>query len=82
MNSTKQNQVLNYLGTVDQTTSKMIYHHMPFGYYRNESKHFCELLSRMVRSGLIVRLKKGVYKLGPGRCKTVNDTATIDLFTN
>jgi len=36
-------------------------------YYANTDKHFGEILSRMVKSGLIHRPSRGVYQLGPDK---------------
>jgi len=33
-------------------------------YYHNSRKYVGEVLSRMVKSGLLLRVKKGIYKLG------------------
>lgn len=33
-------------------------------YYANASKHFGDILSRMVKNGLIIRISKGVYEFG------------------
>lgn len=36
-------------------------------YYHNGSKHAGDVLSRMVKSGLLIRIRKGVFKLGNGK---------------
>lgn len=33
-------------------------------YYHNGDKHAGDVLSRLVKSGLLIRVKKGVFKLG------------------
>lgn len=35
-------------------------------YYYNGDKHAGDVLSRMVKSGLLIRVKKGLFKLGSG----------------
>lgn len=57
----KQDEILKYLRTVPQATLSEIYDNVPFGYYCNELKHLGEILSRMVKKGIIVRVKKGVF---------------------
>jgi len=42
-------------------------------YYHNTEKHVGNVLSRMVRNGLICRVKKGYYKLGLLKRKIKND---------
>lgn len=36
-------------------------------YYCNESKHVGDVLSRMVKAGLLTRVKKGVFEIGKGK---------------
>lgn len=43
-------------------------------YYHNTDKHAGEVLSRMVKSGLLKRVKKGVYTLGGGIKKKTIET--------
>lgn len=38
-------------------------------YYHNGNKHAGDVLSRMVKSGLLIRVKNGVFKLGSGNKK-------------
>lgn len=43
-----------------------ISHKVSFGYYANGSKHIGAILSRMVKSNLLVRIKPGYFRLGSG----------------
>ena len=36
-------------------------------YYCNGDKHVGDRISRMVKSGLLIRLKPGLYKIGKGK---------------
>lgn len=58
---TKQEEVLKYLRTVPQANLSEIYDNVSFGYYCNEMKHLGEILSRMVKKGTVIRVKKGVF---------------------
>lgn len=58
----KQDEVSRYLKTVPQATIEEIYCNVTFVYYCNEKKHLGTLLSRMVKSGKIERVRKGVYR--------------------
>lgn len=59
----KKLEVIKYLKTVEQASLQDIYDHMPFSYYCNGNKHMGDILSRMVKGGRLVRVKKGVFKL-------------------
>jgi len=59
----KQQEICRYLSTVEQATTKEISSGVSFGYYANGSKHLGEILSRMVKSRKIIRVKKGSFKL-------------------
>lgn len=61
--SNKQSQVLAFLRKVDSANKSEIYENVDFGYYLNWQKHLGELLSRMVKRGLIERVEKGVYRI-------------------
>lgn len=50
-------------------TKKEIMEGAGLNYYHNSSKHAGDVLSRMVKSGLLIRVRKGVFKLGNGRRK-------------
>lgn len=36
-------------------------------YYHNGAKHLGDILSRMVKSGLLIREKPGIFKVGKGK---------------
>jgi len=63
--SENQLLVMQYLfGKGDVSKSKMMEEMgIDNWYYCNSEKHFGDILSRMVNSGFITRVKKGVYKL-------------------
>lgn len=65
--TSKQREVLNYLLKVGEATKEEIYENVSFRYYHNWRKNLGDLLSRMVNSNLITRVRKGKYKAGANR---------------
>lgn len=59
---TKQQEIQKCLSTVPCATLDEIYANVSFYYYANEKKHLGEILSRMVKSGKIERVKKGIFR--------------------
>lgn len=49
-------------------------------YYYNEAKHVGDRLSRMVKSGFLIRPKMGVYRLGRGKAIEHADKNQLKLF--
>lgn len=60
----KRSEIQKYLSRVEHATLAEIYQAVPFGYYCNRHKHLGALLSKMVESGQVERVIKGVFKLG------------------
>ena len=58
----KQLEIQKYLSTVPSATIDEIYANVSFSYYCNANKHLGEILSRMVKSGKIERIKKGLFR--------------------
>ena len=58
----KQLEVQRYLQKVPLATIDEIYANVSFSYYCNYKKHLGALLSRLVKSGKIERVKNGVFK--------------------
>ena len=63
---TTQDDVRDYLITVDQATLKEIVENCP-RHYHNGHKHVGATLSRMVQNGKVTRVKRGVFKLNAFR---------------
>lgn len=59
----KQQEIFKYLSTVESADINEIYKNVTFSYYCNANKHLGEILSRMVKSGKIERVKKGVFRV-------------------
>lgn len=59
---TKPQEIQKYLMSVESATLEEIYRNVSFTYYANHAKHLGEILSRMVKSGQIERVKKGVFR--------------------
>lgn len=49
-------------------------------YYCNADKHVGDVLSRMVKSGLLKRIKPGLFELGDRTNKTAIPQNQLDLF--
>lgn len=51
-------------------------------HYCNGEKHVGEVLSRMVKAGILVRIKPGYFKLGTGvkKVKNVHNPNQTNLF--
>ena len=58
----KQQEIEMYLSKVPCATIDEIYANVSFSYYCNANKHLGEILSRMVKSGKIERVKKGLFR--------------------
>lgn len=58
-------------GTITKKQVVESYRHC---YFHNGAKHLGDILSRMVKSGLLIREKPGVFKMGKGN---KNKPATI-----
>lgn len=57
----KQLSIIDYLKRKGNTKKAELYVNSKFIYYHNWEKHFGEVLSRLVKSGHIIRVSKGVY---------------------
>ena len=60
----RQAEVFYYLDSIKPrpATKQEIYDNIKFGYYHNEMKHLGELLSRMIKAGLIKRVGRNQYQ--------------------
>ncbi len=81
----KRHEVLKYLQTVESATVANVYQNVPFGYYHNGHKYIGEILSRMVKHGMVERVKKGTYKFirstKPNQRRyTIENSNQIKLF--
>ena len=59
----KQREIRKLLAENGDMTLGQIVDRVPFGYYCNASKHVGDICSRMVKTKLILRVKKGVFRL-------------------
>ena len=77
MLSPKQKVIVKYLQsheTIDfDTVRSLIDDH-----YRNGAKHCSEAMSRMVERGIVVRVKKGIYKLGNPKSNASKESVDIN----
>lgn len=72
LNMNKQNEILKVIYGKDSMTKKEIVKAVPFSYWNNTEKYIGEILTRMVRSGKLERIGRGIYKVGPGKKEKIN----------
>lgn len=58
----KYTLILTYLHSVQEATLDQICDNVDYQNYHNTKKYMTETLSRMVNSGYITRLKRGLYR--------------------
>jgi len=80
MSSQKQTAILRYIADGEKT-KKQIVNRFGAWHYRNSNKYIGEILTRMVRKGLLVRVEKGLYKRKHfERVEAENEREQISLF--
>lgn len=62
--STKQRTVLAFIQQHGSITKKEAVIMIGGSYYHNKEKYVGEVLSRMVNSGILKRVKKGLFEIG------------------
>jgi predicted transcriptional regulator of viral defense system len=76
--------ILTYLNSVESATLQELYHISDYNYYANWQKHFGQAMSRLVKRGMVARVKKGVFriaKLGEGEIRAKEEIENqIKLF--
>ena len=76
-----QKEVHEYLLKVESATKEQIYEEVSFWYYRNWEKHLGDVLSRMVKSGVIKRVKKGIYAINKsGYAEEIKNPNQLELL--
>lgn len=77
----QQRTIYDFVRSKGEATKKEI-SEIADNYYCNGEKHVGDRLSRMVKAGLLVRLKKGVFKVGRGKAHRPEpvDENQIKLF--
>ena len=61
--SEKYRLILTYLHTVQEATLDQIIENVNYSNYRNTKRYIGETLCRMVNSGYITRIKRGLYRV-------------------
>lgn len=59
----KQKEILSYLQKVESATIDDINKNVKFSYYHNANKYIGEILSRMVKTRMVERIKPGVFRI-------------------
>lgn len=79
MLSEKQKTILEFIHRSEdkQITKKQAVDLIGRCYYANEKKHTGDVLSRMVKRGLLKRIKNGLFEIGQG-IKYENETINPD----
>lgn len=80
--SGKQRTILKHLQDNRQISKKEAVELLKHYYYYNASKHVGDILTRMVRKGILKRVRRGVYERGNGMKKTkqINNPNQLKLF--
>lgn len=81
--SHKQGLIVAFMRGKESVTKKEITEKYGFWYYTNEAFHIGALLSNMVKRGILIRIKKGVFKIGKNSGNTdlsLNNPNQTDLF--
>lgn len=78
----KQIQVFDYVRSNGQITKQQAVELIGKSYYCNADKHVGDVLSRMVKAGLLKRIKPGLFELGDRTNKTAAPENQLDLFKN
>jgi predicted transcriptional regulator of viral defense system len=74
----KQQFIISYLKEVGQASTIQILAAAPFSYYCNGEKHLGEILSRMIKKRLLVRVGRGKYKLQEST--EIQEENNIEIF--
>lgn len=73
-----QREILNYLKGVESATIDEIYANTSTKYYHNYAKYVGERMTKLVRSGHVVRIKQGVFKIA--KITSVDNSSQQKLF--
>lgn len=79
----KRDDILNHLRSHESATLEELYANSRYSYYCNWQSNFGKVMSALVKSGLVERIKPGVFKLGTSKKntpKTVTNPDQPSLF--
>jgi len=77
----RQKEILQFCYGKEKVTKKEIVSEFGGWYYCSKSQNIGRVLSGMCKSGLLQRIKNGVFKIGAGRKSNVLiDDSQISLF--
>jgi predicted transcriptional regulator of viral defense system len=76
----QQREILDYLKTKEQATIHEIYDNVSWTYYNNYAHYIGELMSNLVRKGLVERIKPGIFRIKKKQQPETDFTGT--LFEN
>lgn len=78
--SDKQRKIFDYCKENGFITKATVNDMLAGQYYHNGKKYVGEILTRMLKQGLLIRKSRGVYKLGSLEPKIYTDKNQIKLF--
>lgn len=78
----KQQIIFDYVKSNGQITKQKAVEFIGKNYYCNADKHVGDVLSRMVKSGLLKRIKPGLFELGDRTNKAAVPQNQLGLFKN
>ena len=80
----KNKAILNHLRKVESATLSELYNISDYSYYCNWESNFGKVMSRLVKSGFVVRIKPGLFKLAesnPPQSKSIPEIENqVNLF--
>jgi hypothetical protein len=78
-------EIINHLNSVESATLSELYIVSKYNYYANWTKHFGQVMTRLVKGGLVERVKPGVFRIGTSGKKQVRNSEInsnqLGLFT-
>ena len=78
----RQKEILKYLQSVEFASLTEIYNNVSFSYYHNYKKHLGSLLSRMVKTGMIERIKKGTFAINKSNKPKKTNAKFKNIYTD
>ena len=74
-----QKEILQFVGT-REVTAKEIVNRFKGMYYANGRKHVYDRIARLYKSNWLVKVSRGVYRVGTGQKTVIEDKSQLKLF--
>lgn len=75
-----QNEIIRYLAKVQTATLEQIYDNTNISFYYNPMKYMSEIMTRLVKKGLVLRVKKGTFQININYKKVGQTTINQERF--